>query len=201
MTRRRSSSRCSRKLIPGSSCLSFPASMSGTIHSGSGSRSRGRRRSRGAVSWGGYCRRSSLWQAGNGIVRRRRRRRDFLLALLGLELPHLVFQLPLQLVGSAPKLGQGAADLAAYLRHLLRPKQQQGEKKQEKYLRKAEIHGYMILAAGAAANAQAPSGSLISSGQVKGHLERLLQLRQFRSWKRSHIVRSRICGGSRDCHP
>src|SRR6185369_9949179 len=144
--RRRSSSRCSRKLmLPMCSertCLA-------AAYAGLGiGRLRGRRafRSRRLIAVGWQRLRFSIHnrahrglQDGCGGLR-------FLFAFgFELELAHFCFQLPLELVTGTLELAQSLPDLASDLRQLLGPKDDEGQQEDEDHLRHAKIHKAIIL--------------------------------------------------------
>ncbi len=67
-------------------------------------------------------------------------RQDFAGVRFALQVLDLRFDLRLELVAGAAEFVEGAPDLAANLRHLLGPKQEEGEQEDKNHFREAEIH-------------------------------------------------------------
>src|SRR5712692_10861699 len=87
-----------------------------------------------------------LMASGSHRARRRlRRRQNGLAAGLHVQLRYLRFYLRLELVGGAPELVECTPNLAANLRQLLGPEDDQGQQEDEEHLWKAQVHGLMIL--------------------------------------------------------
>src|SRR5207245_7192040 len=136
MIRRRSSSRCSRKLIAGMDSSACPEGGISAATSGIGSLA------------GGFGLRhgSSLARVSAGYG-------DFpgLQEWQNLGLVDLVFQisdfrldLRLELVAGSAELVEGLADLPPDFRQLLRPKDDKGQQEDEHHLWKAEVHTDII---------------------------------------------------------
>src|SRR5271165_433355 len=161
MMRRRSSSRCSRKLMP---VISSEARFWAVSTTGLGIAARGKRgwqrfRLRAfAGGWAGYrcgdvfgvAAAYDVWSGRDRRLPRFLRREDLrglgllLRALLQLDVHHLGFELVLELVAGPLELRHVLAELARQAGQLLGPDQHQGQQEDEDHLWHAEIHGSII---------------------------------------------------------
>src|SRR5262249_33346177 len=137
MILRRSSSRCSRKLMARITSSGCSAGEASAVNSGIRGLSRGIQLRFG--SWGG------ITLGSNRGARLRRRWKNSLARLFPFQLVDLVFYLCLELIGSALEFVQRFSDLPAYLWQLFRAKQDERRQKQKHHLWKTEIHLVMIL--------------------------------------------------------
>src|ERR1700746_3992819 len=137
MILRRSSSRCSRKLMAGMDSSGWFAGGNSAAISGIGALvGRSYFRARRFPITAGKRHRTGGWFG---------RRQDLLPMVLNIQLIDLGFDLSFEFVGSALALIEGAPYLASDLRQLLGPKNHQGQDEDEDHFRKPKIHIFMIL--------------------------------------------------------
>ena len=138
-TRRRSSSRCSRRVMARNGSAGAPATEEVSRSAWGEVSGIGSRRFLGRS--GRFL--DFYWARGH-TTRRSGWRLD--LVLLRLQLPDLVFQLTAEVIAGALKLRHSAANLAGNFRQLSRPENKQGQEEEENHLGKAEVHLSIIAA-------------------------------------------------------
>ena len=99
----------------------------------------------GSLGGGVYLRARFVISSGDCTYGRLRRGQDGLARNLDIKTVDLRLDLRLELVGRALEFVERLADLAADLRQLLGPKNDQGQEEDEDHLWEAEVHKFMIL--------------------------------------------------------
>src|SRR5205807_1364038 len=152
------SSRCSRKLMAGMDSSGCPAGGAAAANSGIWS-----------LGGGVYFRARFVISSRDCTYGRWRRGQDGLARDLDIETVDLRLDLRLELVGRALEFVERLADLAADLRQLLGPKNDQGQQEDEDHLWEAEVHKFMILPVRIGGNASADCFRLNDQVAQIGH--------------------------------